>query len=157
MDGGHMMAHKKEHLSWCRWDSLALFSVFLNHLPSYIPDNSPLCIIFHFLLFTHLSSSFPIRPLSFPCPLSVHSSLPQSFSSAASAFLYHPFHAPIHPCIPLSVAYWWTTVDALSLTWWEISVTFSKGHHVNTKQTHALYASSPHTPTHQCSFNTKHA
>lgn len=78
--------------------------------------------------------------LSFFCLLSAHSSIPLSFFFLCCLYCSIPFsfQEPIHPCITHSVTCWWITVDVLSLTWWEISVTFSKGHHMNTQQTDAL-------------------
>lgn len=98
----------------------------MHHSPFSLVQPSVITILQHFTCLSSVSF-LPTHPFPYPFFLCcLYCSIPFSFQ------------VPIHPCITPSVTCWWITVDVLSLTWWEISVTFSKGHHMNTQQTHAL-------------------
>lgn len=110
-------------------------------LPSFLKiTHSGSYFIFVWWAIHHLpsypSAVFFLIPL---CPL------PPSLKPFPST---HFFIIPLrHRSIPRSISIWWITVDLLSLTWLEISVTFSKGHHMNAQQTHTLNSALPHTHT----------
>lgn len=124
----YVMPSRNDYV-WHKLKSMAIYNA-----------SSILCITFPFLLFNHPSSSsfntLPVFLLSPFCPL-IHSPI-LFFLCCLYCSIPFSFQEPIHPCITHSVTCWWITVDVLSLTWWEISVTFSKGHHMNTQQTDAL-------------------